>query len=258
MNPFQKLLVLQAPAEQGAGAGGSTTTATTEQGADAGKGAGASAAAAAKTPESTGTDVSKSVLREAGEKKDEQKDEAAKGEGKEGAKDGKAAQDAPLELKLRDGLTVDKAVLEKATPVLKELGLDSAKASKLVEFYADLQKEQLAGREKELDAKWDAQQESFKKQLREDPEFGGKAYDESLAYAKRALVRGGGDELLAELEQLGAGNLPRLLKAFAHFGKTMAEEDTSKVGAKATTSTAELTDDERLARRYSASSKAAR
>jgi len=54
-------------------------------------------------------------------------------------------------------------------------------------------------------------------------EWGG-AYDDNVAYARRALQQYGGDDLVALLDQTGLGNNAALLRAFARVGQTTGED----------------------------------
>lgn len=65
-----------------------------------------------------------------------------------------------------------------------------------------------------------AAREAGEKALREDPEFGGDRYEQTLADAKSAVQALGGDALLAELDKTGLGNSPALVKVFANLVKT--------------------------------------
>lgn len=128
----------------------------------------------------------------------------------------KAADDAPIEVKLPEGVTLDKALLEKAMPVFKELKLNSEGATKLATLLVEHQKGE--------QAQWDAQHETWGKELAADGEFGGKNLDVSTAAAQKAVLEFGGPELAADLDKFGMSNMPSLARAFAKVGKAMAED----------------------------------
>lgn len=68
------------------------------------------------------------------------------------------------------GWELDPKVIEKATPLFKELGLDNAAAQKLVSLYAEQSANDHASRENLIKE----QSETWMKELKSDPEIGGK------------------------------------------------------------------------------------
>lgn len=233
---------LAAPEGAGAGASGGGTQPA------AGAGGGG---AAAGTPEPKGG--ASSALGGTAAKGGEGSaaaDGAGKGDGKPGAgTDGASDQgkpkegDAPAEFKVTvpDGVKVDDAQLKSFTDWAQKSGLTSDQATKAIAFYADLQKQG--------DAAWQKQGEEWGKQLQTDKVVGGKDYSANVVAAQKAVQRFGGAELAADLERLGVGNLPSLVRAFVKIGKALSE-DTAAVETAPKGGEQKLDAKGRLAKRY--------
>lgn len=155
---------------------------------------------------------------------------------KEGESQGKPDGEKPdatpdLEISLPEGFKPDEAMLAEFKGLAKEVGLDGAKASKLLAW--DIQRQQkldkqIAESVEKLNGEWQAQ-------LKADKEFGGEKLSVTLASATKALRRFGGEELALQLDDAGIGNHPGLLKFFAKVGQALGEDDSfaPKVEAKA-------------------------
>lgn len=125
------------------------------------------------------------------------------------------------EFKAPDGVTYDTAVLDRATPLFKELKLDQASAQKLVDFQTELAKEWAKAQESRVTAMTDG----WLADLKADKDIGSKL-DEVSATIGRAK-----DRLPAELrgqfeETMNAtkiGNHPAFVKAFYEFAKMATE-----------------------------------
>jgi len=201
----------------------------------------------------TDGDVADAKPEEGGEAKQEAsllggaKDDAKEGDQGQasGESDKGAASDAEIEVKLPEGVEVDQVLMDGFKTVAKDAGLNSESASKVVAWYAKHQDETA----KAQMAEYEKQSADWVAELKSDVDFGGKNFDESVAAAKSAVARFGGDTLAAELERLGIGNLPILVKAFSRIGKAFSEDTTSAQAAK-NASTAANSREERLARRY--------
>ena len=147
---------------------------------------------------------------------------------KPGEPNGKQPDATPeLKISLPEGVKVDEAVLAEFTAFAKEVGLDSDKASKLAAW--DLQRsEKLSASMEESVKKLNA---DWAKEFETDKEFGGDNTKVSLASAKKALRKFGGEELAVQLDQAGLGNHPGLLKFFARVGKALGEDDSHAPGS---------------------------
>lgn len=117
-----------------------------------------------------------------------------------------------------EGEENDPAMVAWAQKVFFESGLSAEQASSIGQhwnaFMVGLVKEReenAAKAEKEADDK-----------LKVD---WGADYDKNKELTKRAFVKFGGEDLVAYLEESGAGNHPALIKAFFEIGKAMGEDD---------------------------------
>jgi hypothetical protein len=129
---------------------------------------------------------------------------------------------AEIEVKLPDGVKVDKVLMDAFVPVAKEIGLDSEKASKIAGMYASHQ-EATAKAQQEA---FDRQDADWVKSIEADPDIGGANHAASVAAARAAVKKFGGDALAADLEKHGIGNLPSLVKAFVQVGRAIGEDTT--------------------------------
>jgi len=143
------------------------------------------------------------------------------------------AKDAPAEivvpeaytLKGPEGVELDTALVEKATPIFKELGLDDARAQKVVDLYAN---EVLPGVAQQVQgetlrllgmsdiAKWT-------EQVKADPEIGGANLEENLAMAAQARDAFATPKLRELLTASRLGNHPEVVRLFAKIGRKVGE-----------------------------------
>ncbi|MFA5943185.1 MAG: hypothetical protein WC876_01825 [Candidatus Thermoplasmatota archaeon] len=143
--------------------------------------------------------------------------------------DAKAAAAAKFEVKLPEGIKLeDLGALE---PLAKEVGLDSAKAQKVVDHFLAIDK----ARQEKQTAELDAVHADWKKQLRADKDFGGAAFEASRANALKAVSKYGDADLNSFLSGNAVGDHPGLFRMLARIGKAMAEDSvagTSSNGVK--------------------------
>jgi hypothetical protein len=60
--------------------------------------------------------------------------------------------------------------------------------------------------------------------IQKDPDVGGDKFKASMAAAGRAIDRLGGDDLREAMNLTGAGNNPRIFKAFVTLGQWLSED----------------------------------
>lgn len=214
-----------------------TNTATENTNAGAGEGDKSAAAAGGDAGTNNGTALTGDAGTtaedaKAGEKgagtelTDEQKAEAEKAAADKAAAD-KAAEEADkaagppekYEFALPDGMELDTALLEKADPVLRELGLSNEQAGKLANLIAE---ERVSEAQRQQDA-YAQQVEDWGKSAREDKEFGGANFEKSVPIAQKAIAQFGTPELKALLAD-GLGNHPELIRFCVRVGKAMGED----------------------------------
>ena len=132
------------------------------------------------------------------------------------------------EIKIPDGMEVDKAMLEEATPMFKELGLSQEKAQKVIDFYSTKVLPAFVKRSADT---WNAQKESWAAEVKKDPEIGGTKFDASVKSAQRVLNTLGTDALKKVFDEYGLGNHPEFVRVFARMA-THLKEDTIETGDK--------------------------
>lgn len=167
-------------------------------------------------------DASKTVAPDTtATKQDETKADANKTDTK--AKEGEAKPDAAkdaaptdLQLKLPDGVQADAALLDGFKATAKELGLDSAKAQKVLDLYVKAQTD--------AQQKWIAEVEGWRQQVKADPEVGGQNFEASNAKARRWIAKYGSPEMAEVFNSTGAGNHLSVFRAISRAGGDLAED----------------------------------
>lgn len=144
----------------------------------------------------------------------------AEGEEKpDGADAGEDGAAADIELKAPEGLELDAKVLDGFKAKAKELGLDSAKAQGVLDFYASVQKEAADAFRRQVDGWLEA--------VKQDKELGGAALKETQAHALRFMKEFATPELKEFLGVTGLGNHPEMVRLAARVGKRLAEDTVS-------------------------------
>lgn len=149
--------------------------------------------------------------------------------GKESVEE-EAVKEAPVipesyDIKPTEGYEVTPEIMEVVSPLFKKYNISQEGAQELASAHMDIMKQQSAVAEK---FRTDMVQ-SWVKEIKSDPEFGGAKFDENMAMARRGLraisPKGEGKSALNELlEASGMGNHPEIIKAFARVG-SMVKED---------------------------------
>jgi hypothetical protein len=153
----------------------------------------------------------------------------------------KAAEKAPagdVEVKWADGLNIDAKSTDSFKSLAKELGLDSPKAQKLADLYANVAKENVVAQQAALEA----QQKQWVEAVRKDPAIAGAndgEFKANLNMARNAVRFAGGEALAKELDATGLGDNPVLIKAFVKIGKALKEDDVQSSGRANTQDTPE-------------------
>jgi hypothetical protein len=142
------------------------------------------------------------------------------------------AEDKPVaaagELKFEDfkapeGAELDKATMEKALPVFKDLGLNKDQAQKLVDFYSSISKS--AGEDIVNSAL--TERKEWKDKLTNDPDIGGAKLPQTKATINKAL-----DSILSKADAIafreamdytGAGDHPAFAKAIFKLASLLTE-----------------------------------
>lgn len=135
---------------------------------------------------------------------------------------------APLtvtDIKLPEGVTVDKPALDSFIKLLNDAALTpQARAQQLIDLQTNLMK-QASEKGSEL---WDKTQEDWQKQTLADPEIGGAKWPESSAAISRLITEFAPKGKEAEFRQAwgvtGAGNHPLIVKFLANVAKKLTVE----------------------------------
>lgn len=129
------------------------------------------------------------------------------------------APDTYTDFKVPDGLTLDKAVVEAATPLFKELNLNQDQAQKLVDFYTTQTKEA-------MEAPHKAYQELSKTWQDETKAFYGSKLPEVRATISRVLQQLPPEinkQFRADMDLTGAGNKLSFVQTIEFLAKARAE-----------------------------------
>lgn len=137
-----------------------------------------------------------------------------------GSDDDGIAPESYSDFTLPEGVELDAALLEKAAPIFKELGLSQDAAQKLVDFQAGLVKE---GEQSQTDA-FNNLIEGWQDESKNDKEFGGDKFDENIGIAKLAIDKFGTPEFKQLMEDHGVGNHPEMIRFMLKIG-TLLKED---------------------------------
>jgi hypothetical protein len=129
-----------------------------------------------------------------------------------------------------EGVELDQAAVDRAIPVLKELGLDQDKAQKLVGIYASelqaamdaaLTPEKLADYVQQFNQE---QSGKWAEAVKADPEIGGAKLDETHALVRDGIAKFGSPALKEALDSTGLGNHPELVRMFRNIGLETRED----------------------------------
>lgn len=125
-----------------------------------------------------------------------------------------------------EGMTLDEVAVGKFEPIARELNLTQEQANRLVALHA----EQAVEGQKAHEAAWTKTQEDWMASIKSDKEFGGDTLTTTARDANLALTKFATPEDISELQRLGLGNCPPLVKLLARAGKLMAEDVMHKGG----------------------------
>lgn len=139
----------------------------------------------------------------------------------DGATEGEKAQEAAApeayELKAPEGREFDEGVLGAFTDVARELNLSNEAAQKVLDKIAPALAEKVERGIAETRAQW-------AEQSRSDTEFGGKALEENLGVARKALDSFGTPALRELLDSSGLGNHPEVIRLLVRAGRAISED----------------------------------
>lgn len=138
----------------------------------------------------------------------------------EGSGEGESQVPETYEFTMPDGMELDQALADAATPVFKELNLTQEQADKLTGLIAEQ-------RQNEAQASQDAfakQLDDWATELKNDSDVGGEKFDENAAIARTAVDKLGSDALKELFDSTGIGNHPEMFKFALAVGKLLSED----------------------------------
>ena len=121
---------------------------------------------------------------------------------------------------LPSGVEVDTAALEEAQSLFAEARLSQPQAQKLVDLYAGKMSE-LVQRQR---VAAESRQKAWIAEVKNDPDLGGRRFEQARAAAQRALGRFGTPQLRRSLDELGVSNSPQLFRFFVRVGQAVSED----------------------------------
>lgn len=136
-------------------------------------------------------------------------------ETKEG--EAKAAEAAPVEVKLPEGVTLDEGLLT---------AIKGGKPQEIADAYLAAQTKA----EETRTSAWEQKQAGWVEALKADKDVGGQNWDASLKHAAKFMGRYASPELKQFLTDSGLGNHPELVRMAVAAGKALAEDTVAGTG----------------------------
>ena len=141
------------------------------------------------------------------------------------------APEQPIEYEdftLPEGMRPDAESMSQAKEAFKELGLSQEQSQKLVDMNTHILQQALAAK----DQQWLDTTDNWAKEVRSDPELGGRNYKNSVARAERALAKfDQSGELTDFLVTTQAGNNPAFMKFLVGVDKATSEDSFERGGS---------------------------
>lgn len=156
-------------------------------------------------------------------------------DGKPADEQGKTNDDPPLTgapeayepFQLPEGFTLEGERADTALSLFRDLGLSQAGAQRAIDHFIKTVGEDEQMRAQALEGAVAQQRDEWGKQAK--AELGDK-YDTEVAFAKTAVQALENPKLVQAFDELGWGNHPELIKAFAMFGKMMRDSPVDGIG----------------------------
>lgn len=168
-----------------------------------------------KVEDEAPSDVKDEVVE--GDDKQEDKDESDKDEE---SKDEKSEVPEEYKFEFPEEVEVDEESLNTFKEWSKDHKISQEAAQELINMQVSLMEKM---QNKGYDA-WKTMTEEWATESKNDKEFGGKAFNESVAVAKVALDEFGSEGLREVLDSTGAGNHPEVIRFFHKVGKAISED----------------------------------
>ena len=153
-----------------------------------------------------------------GEVKPESEGEQKEEEKEESKEDG--SPEKYEDFAVPEGVELNPEMLDKFTVLAKELNLSQENAQKLM----DLASDNMQGLMTQQQEQWSSIREGWLKDIKEDSEFGGDNFNETVTRAKRTLKNYGSEQLVKFLDDSGYGDNSEVIKMLARVDKAMSED----------------------------------
>lgn len=155
--------------------------------------------------------------------------------GDAGDGDGQTGDDLPLtgapeayaDITLPEGFVLEGERKDAALELFRSLDLSQAGAQKAIDHFINTVAADEAVRAQAMEAAIAQQRDDWGKQARAEL---GDQYDAKVNLARTAVQAIGSEKLVAAFDELGWGNHPELIKAFATFGATMRDTPIDGIG----------------------------
>jgi hypothetical protein len=144
-----------------------------------------------------------------------------------GAEGSDTPPDTYADFVMPEGTELNETALAEASPLFKELGLNQEQAQKVIDLYA---KQVQAGSQTQVE-NFNQLMSDWKTSSKNDGEFGGDKFEESVKIAQSAISKYGTPELKQLLEEHGVGNHPEVIRFMVRVGQTLNEDVPGVTGA---------------------------
>lgn len=131
------------------------------------------------------------------------------------------------ELVAPEGIILDPALIEAATPIFKDMGLSNDQANKLMPIAAQMAQRIGDNLNQQILDSVATERANWLNTAKNDTEIGGQNWDASLVTAAKGLDTLGfvkGSPLRNLLDESGLGNHPEMIRAFVKVGKAIGED----------------------------------
>ena len=153
--------------------------------------------------------------------------EAPAEEGEEGSRDPKPEEKKPEapesyeDFTLPEGYDANETELTEFKTMAKDFNLSQDQAQSLIDFEAKRMQDQAS----QLAETWQDQVGGWLNDAKADKEIGGREWNGTLRYANAFVNKFGSEGLREVMEQVGLGNHPEVLRAFAKAGRAISDDE---------------------------------
>lgn len=121
------------------------------------------------------------------------------------------------EYTFEDAEQMDESVRDTFSDLARELDISNDQANKVLGALAQKVNQRQQERVDEVKAQW-------AQSAKEDKEFGGEAFNENIAVAKKAMDKFASSALVQYMNESGLGNHPEIIRLFYKVGKSVSED----------------------------------